>query len=116
MTAHVRITTQLGGAERWTRAVIDPTVARSSITLSEAKKLGCNIYGGRTTISVFHRSENRRRILVDCTVETKKYGRSPKFSIERSDRRGPGEMSTSFDANRHWHRSLEYHLILGADV
>lgn len=110
MTAYIRIITRPGEKPQFTRALIDPNASRSSITDSEASYLGCKISKGRTTFIVYHSREEGRRIEVDCVVEKTSYGRSPKYDVERYD------SGSSEDASRNWHKSLDYFVILGADV
>lgn len=112
MTAHIQVIPGPDRKELWTRALIDPTAARSAITLQEAQELGCVINRGRTVLSVCYRNEKNRRLEVEMVVEAKRYGRSPSHSVECDYREDPVDGS----ANRYWHRSLEYYIVFGSDV
>lgn len=110
MTANVRVIVRPGKEPRITRALIDPNATRYSITLTEAENLNCIIKRGRTTIVVYHCREEQQRIEVECVVEDVDYGFSPICNVEQDG----GDCRVN--ANRNWHKSQEYNLILGADV
>lgn len=112
MMAFVRITAHRDDTEYSTHALIDPTAARSSITLKEAQRVRCKIMDGRTNITVFHGYEEVFRFIdVECVVEDKKYGYSPVVDV---DPHIYGKKNIS--ASRYWNIRHKYHLILGADA
>lgn len=116
MAAMVRIIAHPGAPDRWTRALIDPTIARSAIMASEAKLLHCKIQGGRTQIIVCNSRYEGRRVKVMCNVENMEYGCNPEVSVERTQRHLVGSGNSVENACRSWHIKAPYYLILGSDV
>ncbi|XP_046812010.1 uncharacterized protein LOC124421204 [Lucilia cuprina] len=115
MTATVRVVTR-NPIDVFIKALIDPTAARSSILKSEANELGFRVFQGRVTITVYHSREEKRRISVECVVDSKCYGLSPIVNSERPDRYPRPIAVDRANADVHWNISSPYMLILGADV
>lgn len=116
MTAYIRVFTSPNGSEQYTRAIIDPTAARSSITLREAEELRCRVKQGRTTLTVSHSHKAGRTIVAEFVVEAKTYADSPEVDIQRPTEYPRSEVADLVNANKYWHRRLECCMVLGADL
>lgn len=114
MTAEVRVITWPRRRAQVIRVLIDPNAARSSILSTETRRLCCVTFHHRTTLTIFHRVQEKRRIEVDCAIEDGAYGYNPEAHIERQVRR---KSSLAADeADRDWYEKSTYSMVLGADV
>lgn len=116
MTAQVRVITHPGARPRETRLLIDPNAARSSITFAEALHLGCIVRNGRTTVTIYHRRYEKRRVEVECAVEHKKYNFNPESRIGREWNKTRAQNADIAEADLWWFDPARYSIILGADV
>lgn len=96
------------------RVRIDPNAARSSVTVSEAKRLRCSVVRGRTNLTLEPRLNGDWQLEVQCEVEGKSYGHNLVGQIHRAPEglRVPAHR----EADPMWNHRRPIHIILGADV
>lgn len=72
MSAHLQVQTMPCRYILLTRALIDPTAARSSITRFEAVSMSCEIINGRIKLIILHDGPYRNNFEAEFVVEEKK--------------------------------------------
>lgn len=115
MTAEARVYPR-PNSERYklVRMMIDPNAARSSISQTKAKELGCIVRQGRTVVTVAHRLYAHRNMKAECAVENVSERYTPQDEIDNSWIRHRALEVTHADIE--WYSRDSYHMVLGADV
>lgn len=113
MSAHVRLLVAPGRGPIFTRVLIDPNAARSSITLSEAMRLRCpQSSKNRTSITLLHRSRTGWRLEVQCAIENRES--VPVAQVYRAHH--TIRVADDQEADLPWCHRRQICITLGADV